>query len=124
MIRSAQLVNNFTPQLEINMAINSFQKSNNNKKQKTKKQKQKQKINKQTKQNKNERKKLNLIINIGKLFQWIPFLFRIYNKMKRKYTTLSEHFQNLIEKIVERGQIDTLTHKFISEHVSPFNMCE
>jgi hypothetical protein len=36
------------------------------------------------------------------------------DKMKNQNTTLSEQFQNQTAKIVERGKIDTPTHKYMT----------
>lgn len=42
-------------------------------------------------------------------------------KMKNKTnTTLSDHFQNPIENIVERGKIDTLKYKYMTYHLPGF----
>ena len=43
-------------------------------------------------------------------------------KWKTKNTTLSEQFQNLIEKIIESGKIDTLNtyiHVYINYNYTP-----
>ena len=50
------------------------------------------------------------------LAQIVSTKYNLINKMKNKYT-LSQQFRNPIEKIVERGKINTLSNKYMTTHI-------